>query len=224
MKYIWTEDTGAGLHYWKLVNQYLLSDQYKVESKQSNQGLLDAVRAIDSSEDNTYFIAFDIVYDNMDIMNKYLDLSALAKKSKGKIKLIDTTCFEYIILAFTELIHWTACGRKDKIVIRENILRAMNGHQIDLDQITDEKTLQYLMGFRRYSTERVMKSLANELTDQKKWSVKGSLMGECWYQDCCVMNPNEACDVNSMSGEQKVLTLLRDYETSRLVGIFDGCE
>ncbi|MDD3794390.1 MAG: hypothetical protein PHE06_00215 [Lachnospiraceae bacterium] len=224
MKYIWTEDTGAGLHYWKLVKQYLLSDEYKVESKQSNQGLLDAVRVIDLSADNTYFIAFDIVYDNMDIMNKYLDLSALAKESKGNIKLIDTTCFEYIILAFTELIHWTECGRKDKIAIRENILRAMNGHQIDLDQITDEKTLQYLMGFRRYSTERVMKSLVNELTDQKKWSVKGTLMGKCWYQDCCVMNPNETCDVNNMSGEQKVLTLLRDYETSRLLGIFDGCE
>lgn len=69
MKYIWTEDTGAGLHYWQLVNQYLLHEAYVVESKQSNQGILDAVRAISMDKDNEYFIAFDIIYDNMDIMN-----------------------------------------------------------------------------------------------------------------------------------------------------------
>ena len=31
-----------------------------------------------------------------------------------------------------------------------------------------------------------MKSLVGELTENEKWSVKGSLMGECWYKDCCV--------------------------------------
>lgn len=217
MKYIWTEDTGAGLHYWKLINQYILSGEYIVETKQSNQGLLDAVRKIDFSGDNSYFIAFDIVYDNMDIMNKYLELYTLSNKSNGKVRLLDITCFEYIILAFKELVQWTECGRKDKIAIRENILHAMNGHQIDLDQITDEKTLQYLMGFRRYSTERVMKSLANELTDKKKWSIKGSLMGECWHQDCCIIYPMESCNVNTMSGEQKILKLFHDTETSRIL-------
>ncbi len=43
MRFIWTEDTGAGLHYWELVNHYLLKDEFCVESKKSNQGLLDAV-------------------------------------------------------------------------------------------------------------------------------------------------------------------------------------
>ena len=39
------------------------------------------------------------------------------------------------------------------------------------------KTLQYLVGFKRYSTERVMKSLVGEFTQNEKWSVKGVLMG-----------------------------------------------
>lgn len=26
MKYLWTEDTGAGLHFWKLVNQLLFNN------------------------------------------------------------------------------------------------------------------------------------------------------------------------------------------------------
>lgn len=43
MKYLWTEDTGAGLHFWKLVNQLFFNNELVVESKGSNQGLLDAV-------------------------------------------------------------------------------------------------------------------------------------------------------------------------------------
>jgi len=33
MKYLWTEDTGAGLHFWKLVNQLFFDDALVVESK-----------------------------------------------------------------------------------------------------------------------------------------------------------------------------------------------
>lgn len=27
-----------------------------------------------------------------------------------------------------------------------------------------------------------------QLVNQLLWSIKGSLMGECWYRDCCVSN------------------------------------
>ena len=47
MKYLWTEDTGSGLHFWKLVNQLFFNDALVVESKESNQGLLDAVSDIE---------------------------------------------------------------------------------------------------------------------------------------------------------------------------------
>lgn len=44
MRYIWTEDTGAGLHFWNLVNQILFDNKIVIESKASNQGILDAFR------------------------------------------------------------------------------------------------------------------------------------------------------------------------------------
>lgn len=37
MKYLWTEDTGAGLHFWELVNQLFFDDAFVIESKGSNQ-------------------------------------------------------------------------------------------------------------------------------------------------------------------------------------------
>lgn len=43
MKYLWTEDTSAGLHFWKLVNQLIFDNELVIESKGSNQGLSDAV-------------------------------------------------------------------------------------------------------------------------------------------------------------------------------------
>ena len=71
MRYLWTEDTGAGLHFWKLVNQLFLNNELVVESKGSNQGLLDAVLDLNIKGDDKYYIAFDYVVDNQDIRNKY---------------------------------------------------------------------------------------------------------------------------------------------------------
>ena len=43
MRYIWTEDTGAGLHFWNLVNQILFDNKIVIVSKASNQGILGCV-------------------------------------------------------------------------------------------------------------------------------------------------------------------------------------
>ena len=186
MKYLWTEDTGAGLHFWKVVNQLFFDNAFVIESKESNQGILDALSDLEIKEGDEYYIAFDYVVDNQDIRNKYRLLKSIAEKSEGKVIILDIICFEYLILAFDKLVPWTGTGKTDKIKIREDILSAIENHRINLSKIDDEKTLQYLSGFKRYSTERVMKSLVGELTENEKWSVKGSLMGKCWYKDCCI--------------------------------------
>ena len=184
MKYLWTEDTGAGLHFWKLVDQLFFDDKLSVESKGSNQGLLDAVLDLEMKDDDKYYIAFDYVVDNQDIRNKYRMLKSIERSSRGKLVILDMICFEYLILAFDKIVEWTGTGKTDKIKIREEVLAAVEDHRINLSKIDDEKTLQYIAGFKRYSTERVMKSLVGELTQNEKWSVKGPLMGECWYKDC----------------------------------------
>lgn len=179
MKYLWTEDTGAGLHFWKLVNQLFFESTLVVESKESNQGILDALTGLEPKDNDEYYIAFDYVVDNQDIRNKYRLLKSIAEKSKGTIIILDIICFEHLILAFDRLVTWTGTGKEDKIKIREEVLMAIENHSINLIKISDEKTLQYLAGFKRYSTERVMKSLVGEFTQNEKWSVKGALMGEC---------------------------------------------
>lgn len=219
MKYLWTEDKGAGLHFWKLANQYLFDSSLIVESKGSNQGLLDAVRDLIPGKDEIYYIAFDMVYDNMDIVNKLLELQNLVQKYPNQIILLDVICFEHIILSFTHLVEWTGTGRKDKIEMRKYILQALRNHRIEIEEINDQKTLNYLMGFKHYSTERVIKAITKELTDGDEWSIKGDSMGKCWYQDCCILEKPEKsnCNLKSMAGEEKIMTLLQDIEMQRII-------
>lgn len=219
MKYLWTEDTGAGLHFWKLLNQLFFENAFVVESKESNQGILDALTVLKLENDDEYYIAFDYVVDNQDIRNKYRLLKSIAEKSKGKIILLDMICFEHLILTFDKLVTWTGIGKADKIKIREDVLMAIENHRINLSKINDEKTLQYLGSFKRYSTERVMKSLVGEFTQNEKWSVKGPLMGECWYKDCCISEHLDSlrCGKPEVEGGSEKMRMLMQSEIVRKV-------
>ncbi len=220
MRYLWTEDTGAGLHFWKLVNHLFFDDEFVIESKGSNQGLLDALLDLEIKDGNKYYIAFDYVVDNQDIRNKYRMLKSIEEKSEEKVIILDMICFEYLILAFDKLIEWTGTGKTDKIKIREDILAAVENHRINLSKIVDEKTLQYVAGFRKYSTERVMKSLVGEFTQNEKWTVKGSLMGECWYKDCCVSEYQESLRCGKpeiQNGTEKMRLLIQSEEVRKIL-------
>ena len=220
MRYLWTEDTGAGLHFWILVNQLFFDNELVVEGKGSNQGLLDAVLDLDVKDDDKYYVAFDYVVDNQDIRNKYRILKSITDKSEGKIVILDMICFEYLILAFDKLVEWTGTGKTDKIKIREEVLAAVENHRINLSKIDDKKTLQYIAGFKRYSTERVMKSLVGEFTQNEKWSVKGPLMGECWYKDCCVSEytNNLRCGKPEIEGgDEKIRMLIQSEKVQDII-------
>ena len=220
MKYLWTEDTGAGLHFWKLVNQLFFDNALVVESKESNQGILYSLTSLNAKEEDEYYIAFDYVPDNQDIRNKYRQLKQLVEKSEAKVIIIDMICFEYFILAFDKLVSWTGTGKTDKIKMREDILAAIEDHRIDLSKIKNQTTMQYLSGFKKYSTERVMKSLVGEFTQNEKWSVKGLLMGECWYKDCCVsVHPDSLrCGKPEVEeGSEKMRMLIQSEEVQRRI-------
>lgn len=192
-----------------------------VESKGSNQGILDALSDLELENDDRYYIAFDYVVDNQDIRNKYRMLKIIEEKSEGKIIILDMICFEYLILAFETLVEWTGIGKTDKIKIREEVLAVVENHRINLSKINDEKALQYIAGFKRYSTERVMKSLVGEFTQNEKWSVKGELMGECWYRDCCVSEHPDSlrCGRPEVeNGDEKIRMLIQSAEVQRVIG------
>lgn len=225
MKYLWTEDTGAGLHFWKLVNQLFFDNALVVESKESNQGILYSLTSLNAKEEDEYYIAFDYVPDNQDIRNKYRQLKQLVEKSEAKVIILDMICFEYFILAFDKLVSWTGTGKTDKIKMREDILAAIEDHRIDLSKIKNQTTMQYLSGFKRYSTERVMKSLVGEFTQNEKWSVKGLLMGECWYKDCCVsVHPDSLrCGKPEVEeGSEKMRMLIQSEEIKKILSIITG--
>ena len=221
MKYLWTEDTGAGLHFWKLVNQLFFDNALVVESKESNQGILYSLTSLNAKEEDEYYIAFDYVPDNQDIRNKYRQLKQLVEKSEAKVIILNMICFEYFILAFDKLVSWTGTGKTDKIKMREDILAAIEDHRIDLSKIKNQTTMQYLSGFKRYSTERVMKSLVGEFTQNEKWSVKGTFMGDCWYKDCCVSEypDNLRCGKPEVEGgNEKMRLLIQSEEVQRVIG------
>ena len=221
MKYLWTEDAGAGLHFWKLVNQLFFDNALVVESKESNQGILYSLTSLNAKEEDEYYIAFDYVPDNQDIRNKYRQLKQLVEKSEAKVIILDMICFEYFILAFDKLVSWTGTGKTDKIKMREDILAAIEDHRIDLSKIENKTTMQYLSGFKRYSTERVMKSLVGEFTQNEKWSVKGTFMGDCWYKDCCVSEypDNLRCGKPEVEGgNEKMRLLIQSEEVQRVIG------
>ena len=225
MKYLWTEDTGAGLHFWKLVNQLFFDNALVVESKESNQGILYSLTSLNAKEEDEYYIAFDYVPDNQDIRNKYRQLKQLVEKSEAKVIILNMICFEYFILAFDKLVSWTGTGKTDKIKMREDILAAIEDHRIDLSKIKNQTTMQYLSGFKRYSTARVMKSLVGEFTQNEKWSVKGLLMGECWYKDCCVsVHPDSLrCGKPEVEeGSEKMRMLIQSEEVQKILSIITG--
>ena len=221
MKYLWTEDTGAGLHFQKLVNQLFFDNALVVESKESNQGILYSLTSLNAKEEDEYYIAFDYVPDNQDIRNKYRQLKQLVEKSEAKIIILDMICFEYFILSFDKLVSWTGTGKTDKIKMRKDILAAIEDHRIDLSKIKNQTTMQYLSGFKKYSTERVMKSLVGEFTQNENWSVKGQLMGECWYKDCCVSEHPDSlrCGKPEVEdGNEKMRMLIQSEEVQRVIG------
>jgi hypothetical protein len=221
VKYLWTEDTGAGLHFWKLVSQLFFDNELVIESKENNQGILDALSDLTMKEDDEYYIAFDYVLDNQDIRNKYRMLKSIAEKSEGKIIILDMICFEYLILAFDKIVAWTGTGKTDKIKIREEVLSAIENHRINLSKIKDENTVQFLAGFKKYSTERVMKALVGEFTQNEKWSVKGSLMGECWYKDCCISEHPDSIRCGKpeiKDGSKKMRMLIQSEKVQQVIG------
>ena len=68
--------------------------------------------------------------------------------------------------------------------------------------------------------ERVMKSLVGEFTQNEKWSVKGALMGECWYKNCCISeHPNNLrCGKpETEDGNEKMRMLICSEEIQKLL-------
>ena len=65
-----------------------------------------------------------------------------------------------------------------------------------------------------------MKSLVGEFTQNEKWSVNGTLMGECWYKDCCVSEHMDLrCGKPEVEGgDEKMRTLIWSEKVQDVIG------
>lgn len=69
-----------------------------------------------------------------------------------------------------------------------------------------------------------MKLLVGEFTQNEKWSVKGSLMGECWYKNCCVSEHLDSlrCGKPEIEdGDEKMRMFILSKEVQRLISIIN---
>lgn len=64
-----------------------------------------------------------------------------------------------------------------------------------------------------------MKSLVGELTENEKWSIKGSLMVECWYKDCCISEhtDNLRCGNPEVEDGSEKMRMLIQLESVQIV-------
>ena len=99
MKYLWTEDTGAGLHFWKLVNQLFFDNALVVESKESNQGILDSLISLNAKEEDEYYIA-DLI--GMDVVledgSKFGTLKDVMETGANDVYVVEDAKGEEILL------------------------------------------------------------------------------------------------------------------------------
>ena len=145
MKYLWTEDTGAGLHFWKLVNQLFFDNALVVESKESNQGILDSLISLNAKEEDEYYIAFDYVPDNQDIRNKYRQLKQLVEKSEASYdnisKLLDRKYIDGVQVVNDEI--WENYGNEPLHIISEKLTEKYG------KTITDEQAKAWISVYQQ---------------------------------------------------------------------------
>ena len=65
-----------------------------------------------------------------------------------------------------------------------------------------------------------MKALVGEFIQNEKWSVKGNLMGECRYKDCCVSeHPNNlrSGKLETVGGNEKMRMLIQSKKVQEVM-------
>lgn len=69
-----------------------------------------------------------------------------------------------------------------------------------------------------------MKSLVGEFTQNEQWSLNGSLIGACWYKDCCVSEHPDSLRCGkpeTKNGSKKIRMLIDSDEVQRAIGIIE---
>lgn len=226
--YFWTEDKEgkSGYTFW----QHFLGELFPsviLESKGNNARLLKAVKTITDNE-ALYIIAMDNSYDNPDVIKLLKELKRIARE-RSNIVLLDLVCFEFLLLEFKQLLDWVYAkddeyrlSRTEDISAREAFVSAVKGN-MDYNLYPVVKT--YLQGSTGYNAEKVAAKILYGLTRNTGFEVSKSMLGECWWKDCCHWSAKDSTDkcgldLTRLTCHEKMLAILNGTSLEAQVGSF----
>lgn len=198
-----------------------------LESKGNNARLLKAVKTITDNE-ALYIIAMDNSYDNPDVIKLLKELKRIARERSNSV-LLDLVCFEFLLLEFKQLLDWVYAkddeyrlSRTEDISAREAFVSAVKGN-MDYNLYPVVKT--YLQGSTGYNAEKVAAKILYGLTRNTGFEVSKSMLGECWWKDCCQWSAKDSTDkcgldLTYLTCHEKMLAVLKGTSLEAQVGSF----
>lgn len=185
--YLWTEDTKAGLEFWKIISELRYNGSLLVrDDKHSNNNKLVADVLDLNPGNDVYFIAIDYVADNNYVRQCY-EMILQKLKAEPNIRLLPLLCFEDLVLSFPLVCEWAHIKGTKREILFKDVLSSISNFSIRFDKLNTAEGKQFIQSFnlnKLHSTEVILKSLANQVLQANDWSLK-SYFGRCWYTDCC---------------------------------------
>lgn len=187
--FLWIEDRKgkAGYIFWNSLLRQLCPD-VEVVSKKNNSELVKAVKNLEDT-DNKYVIVFDNPYDNLQVVMEHKLLKQYVDK-KENVVLMDIICFEYILLAFKNLIDWIyepddelLKKRVGAVSAREKLINAIEGKVMNYRDI--KEILEYDEHIGEHNIEQLAAKILFDLTRNTGFEVSKGKIGECWLKSCC---------------------------------------
>lgn len=187
--YLWLEDRKgkSGYLFWHTLMGQLFPEII-VESKKNNSELVKAVKALEDTG-NRYIILFDNSFDNLQAVMEQKVLRQYADR-KDNVVLMDIICFEYLLLAFKDLIAWIYAPndefltkRKKAIMARETLVNAIENGEWNYKDIRE--IVEYSAHIANYNVEQLSAKILFDLTRNTGFEVSKGTIGACWIKSCC---------------------------------------
>lgn len=207
--YLWVEDRvdKAGFTFWKTMMEQLFPNVI-VESKTNNSELIKAVQNL-SDHENKYIVAFDQVFDNIQVVREHQLLQTCIRERRNvyELRLI---CFEYVLLEFEYLLDWIYAPHDEfiqkravAITAREKLIAAIRNQGIDYKQIKELQ--EYHQHLDTMNIEQLVARLLFDLTRNTGFEVNKSLLGTCWVTSCCEWKERRKDDVCGLDTDRMSL-------------------
>ena len=182
-----------------------LSPEVIVESKKNNSELVKAVKFLEDT-DNKYIIVFDNSFDNLQVVMEQKLLKQYANE-KVNVSLLDTICFEYILLEFQDLVKWIYAPNDEflqkrvrVIEAREKFVNSIKSGEMNYKDF--QEIVEYDEHIEEHNVEQLAAKLLFDLTRNTGFEVTKGSIGECWIKSCCEWKDRMKDDICGLDFER----------------------